>query len=247
MQFILTNLFIMVIVETFETLNARERQDLEGAIPHFQSLWSSFDPCGIGKLPPKHLYEFLLQLGKPLGAAGNNASAGGYVTMLKSRPDFDYSFTKVLVGLGAALLSDEKRTIGKSNYRPINNLREVMATLVIQRALKRNLTLKKGKFLAKVPLCDVVIAAETKAVTSRRTSQTPTQPPLPGESYHPADPRGGTSRLQPGYRNRVMEAEQPRTATEAAAAAAAGGVSAVGSIGLPPDAEESTWLMRKFL
>lgn len=40
-----------------QTLNARERQDLEGAIPHFQNLWSTFDPCGTGKIPAKHLHQ----------------------------------------------------------------------------------------------------------------------------------------------------------------------------------------------
>ncbi|CAM9379945.1 unnamed protein product, partial [Ectocarpus sp. 13 AM-2016] len=107
MQFILTNLFIMVIVETFETLNAMERQDLEDAIPCFQETWTTFDPKGSGKLPPKHLFTFLLELQKPLGAAGNHALAGRYAAMLKSAPEFDYSFAKILAGLGAALLSDE--------------------------------------------------------------------------------------------------------------------------------------------
>ena len=45
-----------VIRYTVQTLNARERQDLESAIPHFQYVWSTFDPCGTGVLPPKFLY-----------------------------------------------------------------------------------------------------------------------------------------------------------------------------------------------
>lgn len=159
------------------------------------------------------------------------------------------------MGLGAALLSDEKRTLGKASYRPINNLREVMATLVIQRALKRNWMLKKGKF----HLSDVVIAADNKAGPQRATQTRIGLSPLE-KGYHPTEFRGGISRVQPGYRNRVLEAktrmrfpervhrgfpgrhamvERPRTAV--------GGLGAVGSIGLPPDAEESTWLMRKFL
>lgn len=39
-----------------QTLNAMERQDLEHALPHFQEVWSSFDPRGTGKLPAKHLF-----------------------------------------------------------------------------------------------------------------------------------------------------------------------------------------------
>ena len=152
-----------------------------------------------------------------------------------------FTYLQVLVGLGATLLSDEKRALGKSSYRPINNLRKVMATLVIQRALKRNLTLKKGKSTGRVHMCDVVIAAENK-VDSRRTSPTRNQLSPRVEGYSPIEPGGGISRLQPGYRDRVIEAEnvmRPRTAAR--------GVGALGSIGLPPGEEESAWLMRRFL
>lgn len=38
--------------------------------------------------------QFLLELKKPLGAAGNHALAGRYATMLKSAPEFDHSFAK---------------------------------------------------------------------------------------------------------------------------------------------------------
>ena len=41
--------------------------------------------------------QFLLGLDKPLGAAGNHALAGRYATMLKSAPDFDYTFTKAII------------------------------------------------------------------------------------------------------------------------------------------------------
>ena len=43
--------------------------------------------------------QFLLELKKPLGAAGNHALAGRYATMLKSAPEFDYSFAKASASL----------------------------------------------------------------------------------------------------------------------------------------------------
>ena len=159
------------------------------------------------------------------------------------------------MGLGAALLSDEKRTLGKASYRPINNLRKVMATLVIQRALKRNWTRKKGK----LHLSDVVIAADNKA-DPRRATQTRTGLSPLEKGCHSTEFRGGISRVHPGYRDRVLEAKTivrlPKRAHRGFAGrqtmverpqTAVGGSGAVGSIGLPPDAEESTWLMRKFL
>ncbi|CAM9335645.1 unnamed protein product, partial [Sphacelaria rigidula] len=153
-QFILTNLFIMVIVETFEVLNAMERQDLEDQLPQFQDLWATFDPSGDGFIPPKYLFTFLEQLGKPLGAAGNHSTAGRYLAMLRSSAEFDHSFTRVLLGLGAALLSDDSRAASGKSYRPVD-LRRTMATLVIQRALKRNVGQNRSRHL----FANVVLAA----------------------------------------------------------------------------------------
>lgn len=39
--------------------------------------------------------QFLLQLEKPLGTAGDHAAAGRYLAMLRSNAGFDYSFTQV--------------------------------------------------------------------------------------------------------------------------------------------------------
>ncbi|CAM9416805.1 unnamed protein product, partial [Scytosiphon promiscuus] len=239
MQFILTNLFIMVIVETFETLNAMERQDLEDAIPCFQEVWTVFDPKGSGDLPPRHLFEFLLGLGKPLGAAGNHALAGRYATMLKSSAGFDYSFQKVLVGLGAALLSDENHAHLKTGgYRPVN-LKKIMATLVVQRALKRNMMRSKGKF----SLADIVLTAEDRA-RKRRASKTEQQA-LPNDGYgftgrHQGD---NTRRLSLTERLSVMGQDGLGGYQQDRAA----GEGRTGSIFLPPDADESKWLMRRFL
>lgn len=52
--------------------------------------------------------------------------------------------SQVLLGLGAALLSDDNHLLGSSVYRPID-LRKVMAVLIIQRALKRNLQMVQAK------------------------------------------------------------------------------------------------------
>ncbi|CAM9490330.1 unnamed protein product [Ectocarpus fasciculatus] len=240
MQFILTNLFIMVIVETFETLNAMERKDLEDAIPCFQETWTTFDPKGSGKLPPKHLFTFLLELKKPLGAAGNHALAGRYATMLKSAPEFDYSFAKasaslILAGLGAALLSDENHAHAKTGgYRPVN-LKKIMATLVVQRALKRNMMQKRGKF----NLADIVLAAEDQAGTRRASRITQQLPDSDGLHNYLGDARRFSSTAQLSTTGQGgLEGYQKQGALARGRA---------GSIVLPPDADESKWLMKRFL
>ncbi|CAM9957664.1 unnamed protein product, partial [Ectocarpus sp. 4 AP-2014] len=134
--------------------------------------------------------QFLLELQKPLGAAGNHALAGRYATMLKSAPEFDYSFAKILAGLGAALLSDENHAHAKTGgYRPVN-LKKIMATLVVQRALKRNMMQKRGKF----NLADIVLAAEDRAGT-RRTSRTNQQLPDGIHNYGDARRLSSTAQL----------------------------------------------------
>lgn len=61
---------------------------------------------------------------------------------------------QVLLGLGAALLSDDSRTASGKSYRPVD-LRRTMATLVIQRALKRNVGQNRSRHL----FANVVLAA----------------------------------------------------------------------------------------
>lgn len=49
--------------------------------------------CGTG------CEQFLLQLKRPLGADGNYPVASRYMAMLNSAPDFDYTFTKVIIAI----------------------------------------------------------------------------------------------------------------------------------------------------
>lgn len=42
-----------------------------------------------------NVLKFLLELRKPLGAAGEHATAGRYVAMLRSSSEFNHSFTQV--------------------------------------------------------------------------------------------------------------------------------------------------------
>lgn len=60
---------------------------------------TDYIPCTFSAYPLAIIVtrQFLMELDKPLGAAGNHALAGRYATMLKSAPDFDYTFTKASI------------------------------------------------------------------------------------------------------------------------------------------------------
>lgn len=165
---------------------------------------------------------------------------------------------QVLVGLGAALLSDEKHAHAKpGGHRPVN-IKKIMATLVVQRALKRNMMQKRGKF----NLADIVLAVEGKA---RRASRTRQHLPSSSGLYNLNNAASGllgctalgdTGRLsstgelsttgqgglegQQGHQQRWQQQQRLKYNKGNARGSA-------GSIVLPPDADESKWLMRRFL
>lgn len=115
------------------------------------------------------------------------------------------------------------------------NLKKIMATLVVQRALKRNIMQKRGKF----NLADIVLAAEDQAGT-RRASRTNQQlPDSDGSPNYLGDARRLSSAAQLSTTGQGgLEGYQKLGALARGRA---------GSIILPPDADESKWLMQRFL
>ena len=171
---------------------------------------------------------------------------------------------QILVGLGAALLSDDNHALRKkSGYRPVN-LRKLMATLVIQRALKRNMRLRQSKS----KLSNVEGFAEEKKAVMRRRSKTAAAQ-LDGEGFLDKDDdtawcyrgssrtsrelrenvnvgRAAESFTSTGRRDRV-EAFVKGNNIPAKPALDRNPSASVGSIILPPHVDESKWLMRRFL
>lgn len=162
------------------------------------------------------------------------------------------------MGLGAALLSDETHAHAKTGgHRPVNNIKKIMATLVVQRALKRNMIKKRGKF----NLADIVLAAEGKTRRASRTRQH-----LPNNhglhSLHSTAARllgssnlGDTGRLSStgqlsttGHGGlEEQEQQQQRWQQHQRQQREENARGSAGLIVLPPDADESKWLMRRFL
>lgn len=152
------------------------------------------------------------------------------------------------MGLGAALLSDERHAHAASGgYRPVN-LKKVMATLVVQRALKRNMMEKRGK----LHLADIVLAAEGKTRQENRTDhQLLSTIGLfnlnhnTTEGYRRGSVLGDTGRLSStgqlsttGLGGLEGQREQaiPVVARDR-----------LGSVILPPDKDESMWLLQRFI
>lgn len=146
---------------------------------------------------------------------------------------------QILAGLSAALLSNENHAHLKTGgYRPVN-LKKIMATLVVQRALKRNMMLSKGKF----NLADIVLKAEDRERTRRASSVV--QQASGNSGYGLTGRHQGANTRRLSLMERLSTTGQGGLEGHQQHRAAAEG--RAGSIFLPPDADESKWIMRRFL
>lgn len=168
--------------------------------------------------------------------------------------------TQVLVGLGAALLSDENHTVGPGVYRPVN-LKRIMATLVVQRALKRNMMQKRAKF----SMYDIVMASHEFKATPKLLSASE----LPGEIDSVCVGNSPTCRVETKEKIRKGRGREVHWDTKLGGSGDSYGRKeaqplreqrpgrcfqearpedkGVGSIGLPPGTEERAWRMQNFL
>lgn len=153
----------------------------------------------------------------------------------------------MLIGLSAALFSEDRNVLRESSYRPVN-IRRTMATLIVQRALKRNLMLKQGK----LDTADIVLTSLEKD-RIKRGQRTSAQLTGVGslQSDSCASCFGG-----PDRENRSEASIAGASVENQTFLARTGlngnpqeerGTDTIGSIIPPQDMEESKWLMRRFL
>eukprot|EP01062_Namystynia_karyoxenos_P068939 TRINITY_DN6409_c0_g1_i2.p1 TRINITY_DN6409_c0_g1~~TRINITY_DN6409_c0_g1_i2.p1 ORF type:complete len:2273 (+),score=828.29 TRINITY_DN6409_c0_g1_i2:84-6902(+) len=70
--FVLTNLFVAIILDNFATTMEIEKSDLHLADLHFfLDIWSEFDPTACLTIPTEQLPKLLSRLGPPLGISSN--------------------------------------------------------------------------------------------------------------------------------------------------------------------------------
>ena len=67
MQFIMLNLFTMVITECFEVLRDEKRAHINALVPVYCKIWHHFDPAGAGTIRREQLVSFVGALPPPLG------------------------------------------------------------------------------------------------------------------------------------------------------------------------------------
>merc|ERR1711988_1513319 len=72
-QFIFLNLFIMVIVETYEVLDDDSRYLGDECIEIFKNAWVKFDPQGTGVIELSKIDDLILQLDHPIGCKGTSS------------------------------------------------------------------------------------------------------------------------------------------------------------------------------
>lgn len=153
---------------------------------------------------------------------------------------------QVLIGLSAALFSEDRNVLHESSYRPVN-LRMIMATLIVQRALKRNLMLKQGK----MDVADIVLTSlekESIKRSQRTSAQLTGVGSLQSDIY--ASCSGGAGQKNSSKASLAGASVENQTflaSTELNGNLQERGTDGTGSIIWPHDMAESKWLMRRFL
>jgi len=102
MSFLLVNIFVMFVVETFELLNIESVSSIfEELIPTYQDVWSKYDPEATGRIPHHQLTSLLLDLPEEIGISPHDPYLYlvHLVDRLEAQPSYDYSFHRTLISL----------------------------------------------------------------------------------------------------------------------------------------------------
>jgi len=65
--FILTNIFVLLIVDEFDKDRRQRKGMVQGDLRHFREQWALIDPYGTGWIPIRQLEPFLRSVNAPLG------------------------------------------------------------------------------------------------------------------------------------------------------------------------------------
>jgi len=110
---ILMNLFVMIVVESYEIIANPLRASAEEAIAMFRTAWQEVDPMAEGYMHPDDVELFLKALPPPLGVSGRNDLTALEMEIacdaLIHSPEFDYSFNRTLISFASAFMLQEKR------------------------------------------------------------------------------------------------------------------------------------------
>jgi hypothetical protein len=136
--FLLSNLFVMALVETYDMMTSEGRDIAEKLIPVYKQTWARQDPEGHGFITRAQLFSLVRELPKPLGV-GPEASlktAGALVYFLESQACFEYRFSDVLLGLSVVMFM---RGGGMEADPSAREVCETLAALTIQAYARRHL------------------------------------------------------------------------------------------------------------
>jgi len=140
MSFLLVNMFVMFIVETFELLSSNSvNLAIEQLIPRYRKIWSKYDPEATGFINPKDLPQFLLDLPSEIGVCETDPYL--YLVHMLDRiemqPNYDYSFNKTLVSVYVIASYPESLAEVETSLDLYMLFRKVWAVIVIKRAAKK--------------------------------------------------------------------------------------------------------------
>jgi hypothetical protein len=97
-QFIFLNLFIMIIVESYEVLDDEARETADECIENFRRAWVKVDRDGTGEIPVEKMEELFLNLEYPIGCKGSSSSLilESKKIVLTRNKDFEPTFAWML-------------------------------------------------------------------------------------------------------------------------------------------------------
>ena len=142
MQFVMLNLFTMVITEAFEILRDRRRSTLHFRVPDFKAAWVQYDPDATGAISRDQLALFIKLAPSPwgtqnvVGKGDGHAKAAGIAQLLLSQPGFAERahFTDTLIALAALYLAQDagSKVAVPAGYEP-----HILEVILARQAITR--------------------------------------------------------------------------------------------------------------
>ena len=170
-QFVMMNLFIMIIVENFDNLNkktGKTRVDFESA---FKSAWESCDVESDGKIDISQLQKLLKKLPYPYGLSRSSSNAH-YLKVLKELdltvwPGEKIDFHELLMAIHR---KSRHKSMGLKELKILSMRPDDISSQLRRRAASKNLTFA-DKMKLKVPKIEENSVSLTEHYASKRIGQ----------------------------------------------------------------------------
>jgi len=228
MNFVMLQMFIMVVVESFQREQRQRNGAAEEHIRVFRTVWRGFDPRGTGFVPFEELRSLLSKLPPPMGLR-EGATFADYIRYVEA---LDLMTWSKLVAFKDVLINVHRVTYGIGIPQELLEMAETMPTMIhetISRKIRRKLarqtartrlaTALAGGFASRQQSPRWTADGELRTPSRRTAISTPTGGPrsassaaigLRSTTLSPtADARRAAFRMSQMGRRQAMEAVAP--------------------------------------